>query len=88
MTGGTRDGLRRHLKSFEHRGYTVVPSALSSDEVSALRHAIGEDRATHPDLWQQKAGRTPEGRAFAFQGHHYQSSKVLLTTTAFDRTCL
>jgi hypothetical protein len=78
--------LQAHLDSFERRGVAVVPTALSADEVSALRRAIDDDRAAHPEHWQQKAGRKAAG-ARTFEGHHFQSTKVLLTGKGFDHTC-
>ena len=43
-------------------------------------------RTRFTEHWQQKAGRKAAG-ARTFEGHHFQSTKVLLTGKGFDHTC-
>lgn len=70
--------LRERVADFALRGFTVVPSALSADELSALNGAIDEDRAKNFEQWH-KRGTRESGRT--------QSVDLLMATSAFDAVC-
>ena len=70
--------LRERVADFALRGFTVIPGALSSDELSALNRAIDEDRARNFEQWHKRGARE-SGRT--------QSVDLLMATSAFDAVC-
>ena len=65
--------MREQLNFFRANGYSVVPEALSADELAVLNAAIDRDREQYPQLWQHRG-----------EGGRYQSAALLLSSRAFD----